>query len=276
MKTRFDFIDINMLRRLSFHTLASIVAGMFVIPLVWVASMSLRQIGLAPPHVLEWFPVMPAWSNYVRIFQIIPLWQYVLNSLIVAGLAVPLTVLVASWAGFAMAQLPAGVRYLLLGFAVLLRMVPVSAFWLPRFILFTKLGLIDTFLALLAPVWLGSSPFFVLLFYWSFRRMPQAQFDSARLDGMGALRIWAQIGMPNARAALVAVSVLTFAQYWSDFINPLLYLKSEQRYTLAVGLRVLQQMDATNWPLLMAGVMVLVVPIIALFLAVQHAFFDTE
>ena len=106
--------------------------------------------------------------------------------------------------------------------------------------------------------------------------MPQAQFDSARLDGMGALRIWAQIGMPNARAALMAVSVLTFAQYWSDFINPLLYLKSEQRYTLAVGLRVLQQMDATNWPLLMAAVMVLVAPIIALFLAVQHAFFDAE
>lgn len=106
--------------------------------------------------------------------------------------------------------------------------------------------------------------------------MPLSQFESARLDGLGAFGIWARIAMPSAGAATMAVAVLTFAQYWSDFINPLLYLKSDQHYTLAVGLRVLQQMDATSWPLLMAGVMLLVLPIIALFLAAQKAFFAQE
>jgi multiple sugar transport system permease protein len=119
---------------------------------------------------------------------------------------------------------------------------------------------------------MGSSPFFVLIFYWSFRRIPPALIDSARLDGLGPLAIWARIAMPLARSATVAVAVLTFVQYWSDFINPLLYLKSESRYTISVGLRILQQLDATNWPLLMAGVVMMMLPIMLLFLLVQRAF----
>ena len=108
--------------------------------------------------------------------------------------------------------------------------------------------MIDTLAALLAPAWMGSSPFFVLAFYWSFRRMPSALIDAARLDGLSAFGIWARIAMPMARPTIVAVGVLTFVQYWSDFINPLLYLSSDARYTLSVGLRVLQQMDASHEP----------------------------
>ena len=111
-----------------------------------------------------------AWSNYARIFEVLPLARYLANSLLVAGLAVPLTVLVASWAGFAMAQLPARVRHALLALAVMVRMVPLTAVWLTRFLVLRELGLSDTIWALLAPVWMGSSPFFVLIFYWSFRR----------------------------------------------------------------------------------------------------------
>jgi multiple sugar transport system permease protein len=190
----------------------------------------------------------------------------------IATLAVPFTLLIASWAGFAMAQLPAHVRHLLLAFAVLIRMVPITALWLPRFVVFTQLHLIDTYWAVLAPIWMGSSPFFVLLFYWSFRRMPAALVDSARLDGLGAVGIWARIALPHARPAIVAVSVLAFAQYWNDFINPLLYLKTNNRYTLAIGLQILQQLDPTNWPLLMAGVVVMITPILMLFIGIQRAF----
>ena len=119
---------------------------------------------------------------------------------------------------------------------------------------------------------MGSSPFFVLIFYWSFRRQPVVLFEAARLEGMGALGIWASIAMPLARPAIAAVSLLAFVQYWSDFINPLLYLKSDARYTLALGLRVLQQMDATNWPLLMAGAVVMMLPVLLLLFLLQRAF----
>jgi multiple sugar transport system permease protein len=259
---------------LAFHAVALAVTAVFLVPGLWVVAASLRQPGLPPPTTIEWLPEPLAWSNYARIFEMLPLARYLTNSLLVAGLAVPLTIVVASWAGFAMAQLPARARYALLGLAVVVRMVPLTAVWLTRFLVLRELGLIDTVLALLAPVWMGSSPFFVLIFYWSFRRQPVALFEAARLEGLGALRIWASIAMPLARPATAAVALLTFVQYWSDFMNPLLYLKSDDRTTLALGLRVLQQLDATNWPLLMAGAVVMMLPVLLLLLVVQRAFWS--
>lgn len=259
---------------LGFHALALAVAAVFLVPGLWVLAASLRQPGLPPPATIEWLPDPLAWSNYARIFEVLPLARYLGNSLLVAGLAVPLTILVASWAGFAMALLPPRTRYALLALAVVARMIPLTAVWLTRFLVLRELGVIDTILALLAPVWLGSSPFFVLIFYWSFRRQPAAVFEAARLEGAGALRTWASIAMPLARPAVAAVALLTFVQYWSDFMNPLLYLKSDDRTTLALGLRVLQQLDATNWPLLMAGAVVMMLPVLLLLLVVQRAFWS--
>jgi multiple sugar transport system permease protein len=256
---------------LGFHAAALTIAAVFLVPGVWVLAASLRPAGLPPPVTIEWLPHPPAWSNYRQLFEVLPLRRYLANSLVVAGLAVPLTILVASWAGFAMAQLPPRTRYALLALAVVVRMVPLTAVWLSRFLVLKGLGLIDTFAALLAPVWMGSSPFFVLIFYWSFRRLPAALFEAARLEGLGALRIWAVIAMPLARPATVVVGLLTFVQYWSDFMNPLLYLTSDDRMTLALGLRVLQQLDPTGWPLLMAGAVVMMLPVLLLLVLVQRA-----
>jgi len=258
---------------LAFHTGAVGVTIVFAVPGLWALTASLRAPGLPPPVGVDWLLPSPlAWWNYLRIFEILPLARYLGNSFLVAGLAIPLTVLVASWAGFAMAQLPPRQRHALLALAIVIRMIPLTALWLTRFLVLKELRLIDTLWALLAPVWMGSSPFFVLIFYWAFRRQPAALYEAARLDGMGALGIWASIAMPLARPATAAVSLLTFAQYWSDFMNPLLYLKSDDRYTVALGLRVLQQMDATNWPLLMAGAVVMMLPVLLLLLLVQRAF----
>jgi multiple sugar transport system permease protein len=258
--------------RAVYHAVALTVAALFVVPLLWVAAASLRQPGLAPPRTIEWLPSPIAWSNYWRMFQIVPLASYTLNSLSVAALAVPITLISASWAGFAMAQLPARLRRVLVVCAILLRMVPSTALWLPRFLLFKQLMLLDTLWVLVVPALMGTSPLFVLLFYWTFRRVPRELFESARLDGAGLLSTWSRVALPLARPTIMAVAVLAFTDYWSDFINPLLYLKSESRYTLPIGLRVLQQLDQTNWPLLMAAAMVVTAPAIGMFLLIQRYF----
>jgi multiple sugar transport system permease protein len=154
------------------HLPRTAVAALFVIPLLWVVSASIRTPRQPPPRTIEWIPDPIAWSNYIEIFDLVPIETYLGNSLLVALIGVPLTVVTASWAGLAMAQMPSTTRRNLLVFAVMLLMVPITALWLTRFLIFRYLGLIDTIWALVAPAAMGMSPLFILLFYWTFRRMP--------------------------------------------------------------------------------------------------------
>ncbi len=253
-----------------YHALAVAVSAVFLVIFVWFISVSLRVPGVPPTPEIEWIPDPISWLNYSQIFDLVPFKSFIVNSVIVTLVAVPVTILTASWAGFAMSQLNARSRDWLVILSVLLLMVPVTALWLPRFLIFTKLSLIDTRWALIVPAFMGSTPLFVLLFYWSFRRVPRELFESAQLDGAGGLAIWGLVAMPLARPAIVTVGVLSFVIYWSDFINPLLYLKSEDLYTLTVGIRMLQQLDETNWPLLMAAAVVMTAPLVVVFLLVQR------
>jgi multiple sugar transport system permease protein len=258
--------------RLAHQALSIAVTALFGVPLLWVFSASLRRPGLPPPRSVEWLPDPVSWGNYPLLFELLPFGTYCLNSLLVAALAVPLTLVTASWAGFGMAQLDARARHGLILLSLALLLIPVTSLWLTRFVLFRWLGLINTFTALLAPACMGSSPLFVLLFYWTFGRMPAELFESARMDGAGLLSIWGRVALPLSRPTVMAVSVLTFILYWNDFINPLLYLKSQHLYTLPVGLQQLQQLDRTNWPLLMAAAVLLTAPAALTFLAVQRYF----
>jgi multiple sugar transport system permease protein len=133
-------------------------------------------------------------------------------------------------------------------------------------------GLANSLWALIVPAIGGTTPFYVLLFYWTFRRIPREVFEAARLEGADHWRIWAGVAMPLARPTMVTVGVLAFSFYWSDLISPLLYLRSESRYTLPVGLHALQQMDMTDGPLVMAGAVVALLPVVAAFL-IAHRFF---
>ena len=183
-------------------------AALFLAPIAFMFTTSLRQIGVPLSRHLEWFPQSPSWDNYPVAIDLAGMGQSTLNSAFVALLAVPLTILISSLAGFAMSQLPQRARLTLtlISFAVL--MTPVTAVWLPRFVLFKEVGLLDSRLALVVPALGGTSPFFVLLFLWTFLRIPIDVYESARLDGAGALRVWAGIAMPLARPTIVAVGML--------------------------------------------------------------------
>jgi multiple sugar transport system permease protein len=249
-----------------------LVAALFLLPLLWMVTASLRAPGLPPPTSVEWLPTSPTPANYGAVFDLLPFGRYLLNSLGVVALAVPLTVVTASMAGFAMALLERRSRVALVVLSVALLMVPVTATWLTRFLLFSWAGLTDSLLALVVPALAGSSPLFVLIYYWAFRRVSPEIFEMAHLDGAGSLTAWWRVGLPAVLPASIAVAVLTFILYWSDFISPLLYLRDQGLYTLPLGLRQLQQLDPTDWPLLMAGAVMLTLPAVLFFLLVQHLF----
>lgn len=253
------------------HLLSITMTGLFFLPLWWMFSASLRTPGLLPPRELEWLPENITLVNYIRIFDILPFGQYLINSFIVTFSGVMLTLLTASWAGFGMSLLGKRARLRLLVLSALLQMIPVTAFWLTRFLLFSKLGITNSHFALIAPALMGTSSLFILLFYWTFRRTDREVFESAELDGASLMQTWWHIAMPLARPALMAVGMLAFLFYWNDFINPLLYLRSQKLYTLPVGLLQLQEMDKTNWSLLMAASVVVTIPVLIVFSVLQRS-----
>jgi multiple sugar transport system permease protein len=204
---------------------------LFVFPLVWMVSYSLRSSGLPPPTRLELFAPPLAFENYARINTYLPVGKYLLNSVKVAAFAVPLTLITASWAGLALVLLAPRTRARLLALSVALLLVPTPALWVPRFIIFNAANLTDTLAVLIVPALMGTSPFYVLLFYFAFARVPRDVYESARLDGAGVLQTWYLIALPLARPAVIAVAVLSFTFYWSNYVDPLLYLHSASNYT---------------------------------------------
>ena len=254
------------------HLVPLAVALLFLLPLLWMVTASLRGPGLAPASTIEWVPPEATLANYGTVFELLPFGRYLLNSLVVVGLAVPLTIVTASMAGFALALLEQRVRTALLVLSVALLMVPLTALWLTRFLLFNWIGLTDSLAALVVPALAGSSPLFVLIYYWTFRRASAEVFEMAHLDGAGPLGVWWRVALPNAWPSTVAVAVLTFILYWNDFISPLLYLRDQDLYTLPLGLRQLQQLDPTGWPVMLAGAVMLTLPAVLFFLVVGRLF----
>ncbi len=261
-------------RRVHFlrHALAGLISALFLLPLWWVLVASLAEPGLPPPKTVQWWPAAPFWDNYLAIFRIVPFARYALNSFIVVGLAVPLTLVTASWAGLALAQLEGPWRRRLLMLTIGLLIVPAASGWMFRFQLLRWLNLLDSLWALIVPALGASSPLFVLLFTWAFRHTPAEVFEAARLDGADGLTIWWQIALPLARPTVAAVTVLTFALYWSDFVSPVLYIFDPEWYTLPVALQLLRQVDATNWPWFLAGAVLQIAPVVGLFALLQRAF----
>lgn len=262
----------HFLPRLLRHVLAAAISLLFLLPIYWMLVSSLREPGLPPPRTIEWWPMDAQWGNYPQLFEMLPMGRYLRNSLLVVAAAVPLTLLTASLAGFGLSQLHDHSRQRVLNWSVAFLLIPAASVWLFRFQLLRWFGLLDSLWALIIPALAASSPLFVLLYFWSFRRVPGELIEAARLDGAEAVQAWWRVGLPLVRPTTVAVAVLTFVLYWSDFISPVLYIYQARWYTLPIGLQLIKQLDATNWPLLLAAAAIMTLPVIFIFFLLQRTF----
>jgi multiple sugar transport system permease protein len=256
--------------------LAIAVTVLFLLPLWFLVAGSLREPGTVPPRTPELLPSRLSTTSYTEAFALVDLGRYMLNSLAVAALTVPLAVLVASWAGFALLLLAGRARVVLLAVSFAALMVPVTALLVPRFTLYRWLGLTDTWVPLVAPALLGLSPFYVLLYYWSFRRLPTELLEAARLEGVRPFAMWRRLAMPLVRPVTAAVALLAFIASWGNFLDPLVYLFDPDLYTLPLGLRSLSVLDRTNYPVLLAAAVVATVPVAAAFAVAQRFFLHED
>jgi multiple sugar transport system permease protein len=252
------------------------LATLFVLPLWFLVAGSLREPGTVPPRTPELLPHPISTQAYSDAFEIVDLGRYLLNSIAVAVLTVPAAVLVASWAGFALLMLAGRTRVVLLTLSFVALMIPITALIVPRFTLYRWLGLTDTWVPLVAPALLGLSPFYVLLFYWSFRRLPAELFEAARLEDVRPFTMWRRLAMPLVRPVTVAVAMLAFIASWGNFLDPLVYVFDPDLYTLPLGLRSLSVLDRTNYPVLLAAAVVATAPVVVAFAVAQRFFLHED
>jgi multiple sugar transport system permease protein len=248
----------------------ALVIALFLLPVGFMVTGSLRRVGLPPPLGVELLPREPGISAYQALVDLIPLGTLLRNSLIVVALAVPVTVLVASWAGFALAQLPPRGRRLLVGGTVALLLIPLPMVWVPRFALYAEIGALDTLVPLVAPALAATTPFTVLLAYRAFSRVPPELFQAARLEGASALTTWWRVGLPLVKATTTAIAAIAFAFHWGNYLDALLYVQTPDARTMPLGVGELTALDVTDAPILLAGAVLLTMPPLVLLALAQR------
>lgn len=257
------------------HLPAAFIAVGGSLPLVLMVAGSLQRPGAPPSRVVDIVPSDPSVTGYERAFELVDLSRYFVNSLIVVVVAVPLTVVCASWAGFALSQLSRRPARLVVALCALMLVLPPTALLVGRFALYRRLGVLDTFVPLVAPALYGTSVLYVLLYAWSFRRLPSAYLDVGRLAGLGPFGLWRSIAFPLVRPMTIAVATLAFVTTWSNFLDPLVYVQDPDLYTLPLGLRVLALVGNQDVAIQLAASVVTTLPVVGAFLYAQRFFVDT-
>lgn len=251
----------------------SLLAGLLLLaPFAWMLIGSLRTPGAAiPVSPLAW-PDAPGLAAYERVFDWVPMAQGLLNSASLTVAGVLLSVLAASFMGFAMTRLSPARQMRAVALLVVAASIPLTFIWVPRFVLFEWLGLSRSVVPLLSPALFGASPLFVLLYFVAMRRLGADQFDAARLEGLGLPAQWWRIALPQVRPTTVAVATLAAMSFWGGFLEPLLYLERERDLTAPLMLHALDLLGPTQWAVLMAGAALITLPVVLAFLASQSLF----
>lgn len=228
------------------------------------------SILLVDPTELQAKPYVH-WPNFTGGFQAFPFGRYLLNTLVICFFCVIGTILSSSLVAYGMTFITWRGREPLFWVMLATMMLPAQVTMLPVFLVFRSLNWIDTILPLVVPAFLGNA-FFIFLLRQFYRSIPLALFEAARLDGMSELGIWARIVLPLSKPALMVVGLFTFLGSWNDFFGPLIYLHSDEKYTLSIGLSTLQGQYGSDWGRMMAMSLVMTVPIVVLFFLTQRTF----
>ncbi|GIJ36425.1 carbohydrate ABC transporter permease [Micromonospora sediminimaris] len=251
---------------------AVFVLLVFVPPLLLLVSGSLTEPGLPPSPTPQLVPEPLSTTGYERALDLGGLLRASLNSLLVAVVAVPLSVLVAALAGFALARIAPRVTAVVVAASLVALMVPATALLVPRFAIFRLLGLTDTLVPLIAPALLGTSPLYVLVYYLAFRALPADLYDACLVEDLSPLRTWWRVALPLVRPVTAGLTALTFVLTWSNFLDPLIYIYDRELFTLPLALRSLSLLDPTNFPVFLAGAVIAMVPALVVFALAQRRF----
>lgn len=255
---------------LSKYLLLSATLLLFAGPLVWLLSTMMKtkaETYKVPPALL---PEHFTFEAFERLFAVQPLmWRWIQNSFAISILVVLGAVLSSSIAAYGFSRFRAKCKDKLFAIVLVTLMIPPSIMMIPSYVLYTKLGWIDTWLPLIVPAWLGSA-YYIYLFRQFFLTIKLELDEATYLDGGNRWTVYARVMMPLSKPIMITTIIFAFVNSWLDFLGPFLYIKDNLKFTLSVGLQLLIGQTSQDFPALAAGAFISIIPIGLLYLFAQR------
>jgi ABC-type glycerol-3-phosphate transport system permease component len=259
------------------YAVCILLALLFTVPTFWALTSSFKTVAEIQQIPPVWIPSEWHWENYTRVWELVPFGRFFLNTMYVSLFAGLGQILSAAIVGYGFARFRFRGREVIFLAILATIMFPSELTIIPTFIVFRNIGWIDTYWPLIVPYWFGGGAFFIFLFRQFFRAVPEELLEAARLDGAGYLRVFWQILVPLSRPAFAAAGIISFLNHWNDFFNPLIFLSSADKFTLALGLAAFNTGGVGLTPeprdhLLMAATVMMTLPVILVFVVAQRYF----
>lgn len=250
------------------------VGILFLLPLIWMISGSLKTPLTVFDFPIKWIPDNPQWSNYVEVWtsELMPFTRLYANSTFIVVVTLVGQLLFSSLAAYAFAKLDFKGKDFIFMLLLAAMMIPTQATIIPRFMIFKTVGLYDNLWAVILPHWFNATAIFMLR--QTYMGLPDGLVEAAKIDGASHFRIWAQITMPLTKPSMVSLGVLGFISCWNEYLTPLIFLIDKKLYTIALGIRFYFADEAQEFNITMAAATSAIVPILFIFLFCQKYFIE--
>jgi len=250
-----------------------LLAAAMAIPFLWMLSAAIksdREVFQMNPFV--WIPENPKWNNYLNIWTKIPFAKFVGNTVYLTIVVTFLQLLTSSFAAYAFAKLDFKYKNILFLAYIGTIAMPWQVYMVPQFIMMRQMGLNDKLLAIICLQ--AFSAFGVFMMRQFYGGIPDELCEAARIDGMTEYQIYYRIMLPLSKPALSTLTIFTFVSTWNDYLGPLIYLKSESKKTIQLGLKMFISQYSSDYGLIMAGSVLSLIPVLTVFLIMQKHFVE--
>jgi len=246
-------------------------AYVFALPFLWMLSTSIKPEAFAYAVPMIWIPKEITWNAYAYGWQTLPFANFFVNTAFITAVNMIGITLSSSLVAFAFARIRFKGRNTLFLILLSTMMLPAQVTLIPLYVVWSKIGAVNTFWPLIVPEWLTNAYNVFLLRQYMMTISPEMD-DAARIDGAGWFRIYSQIIMPMSRAALGVVAIQAFSWNWNNFLGPLIYLNETKKFTVSIGMALFRSQQSAKMPETMAMSVVVLIPVLIMFFVAQRYF----
>ncbi len=249
------------------------LAVIFIFPFLWMISTSFKMEMDVFDFPIQLIPKTWNLENYKKVFADSNFLLFYRNSLFISVVSVAGNLVLSSTAAYAFARLKFRGSKGIFALYMITLMIPLQIVLLPKFILFQRIGLYDSYWALILPAMI--SPFATFFLRQTYLSIPMELSEAGLIDGASQWRIYWQLIMPLAKGSMVTVGILAFIDSWNDYMQPSILLRSVEKFTIPIGLEWFSTSNSSNYALIMAATVVSLVPILLIFILTQKYYIES-